>query len=229
MSAVGSSEVDKEEVLELEQKLSQCRRKREQLLREKEMKHGRLMRGLDYVEKKIETARQGGMNAISEFEKEQKALQQLLENKNKSVRQLNQDIDKFLYHEPYKSTQFKDVKDKFDKLTDTANSQLEQLKLEKEKLRLLDSCMDEKLNKLFDFIKFHLKSSKMTVEVKALLRSEFTVYVGTLNLNDDNDKKSYAMLTNFMDCYLNPDVKLSEEEKKDDKSIANKLWKFLIT
>lgn len=52
------------------------------------MKHGRLMRALEYVGKKIETAKQVRMNATSEFEKEEKALQELLENKKKSVRQV---------------------------------------------------------------------------------------------------------------------------------------------
>lgn len=69
----------------------------------------------------------------------------------------------------------------------------------------------------------------MTAEVKTLLRSEFTAYVGTLNLNDDNEKKSYAMLNQLYGLLSKSDVELSEEEKEDDKSIANKLWKFLIT
>ena len=50
--------------------------------------HECLMRGLDYVGKKIETARQVSMNARSEFEKEKKALQVVLENKEQSVRQV---------------------------------------------------------------------------------------------------------------------------------------------
>lgn len=230
MPAVESSEVDKE-VLEVKEKLSQCRRKTEQLLRV-EMKYGRLMRGLDYVGKKIETARQVSMNARSEFEKEKKALQVVLENKEQSVRQLKEDIDKFDLLS-YKSTQFDEAVRKFGELEQKFKSQSEQLTSEIDKLHLLQSHMDMKMEKLFYFVKFQLRSSKMTDEVKTLLRSQFTDYVDRLNIKDDDDNKSFAVLTEFMDFYLTSDAELSEEENEDenevDESIANKLWKFLTT
>ncbi|XP_061998510.1 uncharacterized protein LOC133715850 isoform X2 [Rosa rugosa] len=180
-----------EEVFKLKEKLSQCQLEREQLLREKEswmIKEQLVMREKEEVEEKLRIEIEANLCARSEFEKKEKPLKEALETKKKSLRQLKKAFNEFHANGemPYMGARSANANDKLKRLRAELEKKNKCSQAERDKLDKLHSEIIEKRDNLFAFLKTCVKYSKITDDVKHLLRVHYDAYIDKRRTENDD-------------------------------------------